>query len=236
MSSYVFQFFCGPEGIALASPRANTARPALAPPPRTNHGGSPVELVLEEPLRRPASKHHRRHRSPSRPTGLVNVIGVITITATIADDDRHQFIDVGVTAVRLTDRCTQGQQRRKQRRGGQQRLLQVRELAKAKPLRSATGSSTASTYAHSTWHVSHSACSVSAKTSRHRPPITHGECHIRSREDHHLLSRSLLRGAMKDRGPLQRERQQASQAAGAQTATACADPSNCACGQRPAAS
>ena len=45
MSSYVFQFFCGPEGIALANPGGARARPALAaPPPRTR-----VEFVSEEP-------------------------------------------------------------------------------------------------------------------------------------------------------------------------------------------
>ena len=67
MSSYVVQFFCGPEGIALANPGGTRARPALsAPPPRAT-----AELVFEEPLRpvarlRPASEYHERPRSPSR--------------------------------------------------------------------------------------------------------------------------------------------------------------------------
>ena len=44
MSSYVFQFFCGPEGIALANPGAARARPALAGPPQR----PAAELVFTE--------------------------------------------------------------------------------------------------------------------------------------------------------------------------------------------
>ena len=41
MSSYVFQFFCGPEGIALANPGGARARPALAAPPRARVNSFP---------------------------------------------------------------------------------------------------------------------------------------------------------------------------------------------------
>ena len=67
MSSYVFQFFCGPECIALANPGGARARPALAaPPPRAR-----VEFISEEPVQpaarlRPRSEDRERPRSPSR--------------------------------------------------------------------------------------------------------------------------------------------------------------------------
>ena len=52
MSSYVFQFFCGPEGIALANPGRARTRPALAgPPPRAT-----AELIFEDPVRPPAAR------------------------------------------------------------------------------------------------------------------------------------------------------------------------------------
>ena len=82
MSSYVFQFFCGPEGIALANPGGTRARPALAaPPPR-------AELIFGDPGPRQAARlrsasasaeqeqprrardrdrrHHRHHRHHHR--------------------------------------------------------------------------------------------------------------------------------------------------------------------------
>ena len=64
VSSYVFQFFCGPEGIALANPGGARARPALAARAR-------VEFISEEPPQpaarlRPASEGGERLRSPSR--------------------------------------------------------------------------------------------------------------------------------------------------------------------------
>ena len=67
MSSYVFQFFCGPEGIALANPGRARTRPALAgPPPRAT-----AELVFEDLVRpaarlQSASADQERPRSPSR--------------------------------------------------------------------------------------------------------------------------------------------------------------------------
>ena len=52
MSSYVFQFFCGPEGIALANPGRARTRPALAgPPPRAT-----AELIFEDPAQPPAAR------------------------------------------------------------------------------------------------------------------------------------------------------------------------------------
>ena len=91
MSSYVFQFFCGPEGIALANPGRARTRPALAgPPPRAS-----AELVFEEPLR-PAARCDLQVKIMSGPgaphaaEGLVIVTGVI-IAAT-ADQDRHRAV------------------------------------------------------------------------------------------------------------------------------------------------
>ena len=52
MSSYVFQFFCGPEGIALANRGGARARPALAGPPQR----PAAELVFANPGRPPAAR------------------------------------------------------------------------------------------------------------------------------------------------------------------------------------
>ena len=65
MSSYVFQFFCGPEGIALANPGAARARPALAGPPQR----PAAELVFAHPGRPPAARLRSASASaePDRP-------------------------------------------------------------------------------------------------------------------------------------------------------------------------
>ena len=65
MSSYVFQFFCGPEGIALANPGAARARPALAGPPQR----PTAELVFAHPGRPPAARLRSASASaePDRP-------------------------------------------------------------------------------------------------------------------------------------------------------------------------
>ena len=75
MSSYVFQFFCGPEGIALANPGAARARPALGPATapgsrislyssRASSRSASASAEPERPrrARRSPSGHRRRHR------------------------------------------------------------------------------------------------------------------------------------------------------------------------------
>ena len=116
MSSYVFQFFCGPEGVALANPGGTRARPALAaPPPR-------AELIFDK---QPDSDPRPQVRSSSSPDGLGIETGdtiAIIDTATAVQGRLHATGDrcqatgdgVGLAAVRHTSS-----------RRGQQRLLRT---------------------------------------------------------------------------------------------------------------
>ena len=104
MSSYVFQFCCGPEGIALANPGRARTRPALAgPPPRAT-----AELVFEDPVR-PAARLRSASASAEqeRPRRARDIMPTTT-----ADQDRRQATGdgIGIAAVRLANSQWQGGQ------------------------------------------------------------------------------------------------------------------------------
>ena len=115
MSSYVFQFFCGPEGIALANPGGARARPALAaPPPRAR-----VEFI-SEPVQ-PAARLRPRSEGRERPRALHVIEGAETGPDTTAEPellagDLHPATGADTAAINLQQ---EDQQRPNQQQGGQ---------------------------------------------------------------------------------------------------------------------
>ena len=150
MSSYVFQFFCGPEGIALANPGAARARPALAGPPQR----PAAELVFTHPGRPPAPRLRSASASaePERPRRARR--------SPSGHRRRHRMIETGGTTTTII--ADQGAEHHARSQGGQQRLHRTDLQGSGK--RRHKGHSCQLLYC-APWHVSGTCSSFSAQTN-----------------------------------------------------------------------